>query len=158
MGALEKCSIDRVEPAKQLGEVLRARWRSSSRARWRSPWSSAHRPSPRTRTCWRCRCRRPRLFGVGRDRDEVLGDRRFVAEALDEPLARRVALVRVSRVPNVFEEMMKSVSSAAGRATASTKSVASTLETKRKVRSRRESGEGLRRPSPVRGPTPRCRY
>ena len=34
-----------------------ARWRSSSRARSPNPSSSGRRPSPRSRTCWRCRCR-----------------------------------------------------------------------------------------------------
>jgi hypothetical protein len=48
------------------------------------------------------------------------------------------ALVIVSSVVNVFEETMNSVSSAARSRVASAKSVESTLETKRKVRSRRE--------------------
>ncbi len=48
------------------------------------------------------------------------------------------ALVSVSRVPKVLEEMMNSVSSAARSRVASTKSVESTLDTKRNVRSRRE--------------------
>src|SRR6185437_1894631 len=47
-----------------------------------------------------------------------------------------VALVSVSSVPNVLDEMMKSVSSAARSRTASAKSVESTLDTKRKVISR----------------------
>ena len=47
-----------------------------------------------------------------------------------------VALVRVSSVPNVLEEMMKRVSSALRSRTASAKSVESTLDTKRKVMSR----------------------
>ena len=49
-----------------------------------------------------------------------------------------LALVKVSRVPKVFDEMMKSVSSAWRSRTASVKSVASTLETNRNVRSRCE--------------------
>jgi len=49
-----------------------------------------------------------------------------------------VALVSVSSVPKVFEEIMKSVSSASRPRSASTKSVESTLDTKWKVRSRRE--------------------
>ena len=48
-----------------------------------------------------------------------------------------VALVSVSRVPKVFDDTMKSVSSAERSLVASTKSVESTLETKRNVRSRR---------------------
>ena len=48
------------------------------------------------------------------------------------------ALVRVSSVPNVLDEMMNSVSSAARSRVASTKSVESTLDTNRNVMSRRE--------------------
>ena len=48
------------------------------------------------------------------------------------------ALVSVSRVPNVFDEMMNSVSSGSRSRVASTKSVESTFDTKRNVRSRRE--------------------
>ena len=47
------------------------------------------------------------------------------------------ALGIVSSVVKVFDEMTKSVSSAARSRTASAKSVPSTLETKRNVRSRR---------------------
>ena len=47
-----------------------------------------------------------------------------------------VALVIVSSVVNVFELTMKRVSAASRSRVASTKSVASTLDTKRKVRSR----------------------
>jgi hypothetical protein len=47
-----------------------------------------------------------------------------------------VALVIVSRVPKVFDDTMKSVSSAAKSLVASAKSVESTLETKRNVRLR----------------------
>jgi len=47
-----------------------------------------------------------------------------------------VAFVSVSSVPKVFDEMMKSVSSADRSRVASTKSVESTLETNRNVISR----------------------
>ena len=47
------------------------------------------------------------------------------------------AFVIVSSVVNVFDEMTKSVSSGARSCVASTKSVESTFETKRNVRSRR---------------------
>ena len=46
------------------------------------------------------------------------------------------ALVSVSSVPNVLDETMKRVSSATRSLVASTKSVESTFETKRNVRSR----------------------
>ncbi len=48
------------------------------------------------------------------------------------------ALVIVSSVVNVFDEMMKSVSSGSRSRVASTKSVESTFDTKRKVMSRFE--------------------
>jgi hypothetical protein len=47
-----------------------------------------------------------------------------------------MALVRVSRVVNVFEDTMNSVSSADRPLVASTKSVESTLETNRNLRLR----------------------
>ena len=47
------------------------------------------------------------------------------------------ALVRVSSVVNVFEQMMNSVSSGSRSRVASAKSVPSTFETKRNVMSRR---------------------
>ena len=47
-----------------------------------------------------------------------------------------VALVSVSSVPNVSEEMMNSVSSGSRSRVASTKSVESTLDTNRNTRSR----------------------
>ena len=47
------------------------------------------------------------------------------------------AFVIVSRVVKVFDDTMKSVSSAARSRVASTKSVESTFETKRNVKSRR---------------------
>ncbi len=49
-----------------------------------------------------------------------------------------LALVSVSSVPKVFEHTMNSVSAGSRSRTASTKSVPSMLETKRKVRARSE--------------------
>ena len=78
------------------------------------------------------------LLGVGGDGDEVLGDRRLVAAARASAQSRAVrALVIVSSVVKVFEETMNSVSAGSRSRVASTKSVPSTLETKRKVMSRR---------------------
>ncbi len=48
-----------------------------------------------------------------------------------------VAFSRVSKVENVFDETMKSVSAGSRSKVASTRSVESTLDTKRKVMSRR---------------------
>ena len=77
------------------------------------------------------------LLGVGRDRDEVLGHRLLVAEGCAAATSRAVrALVIVSSVVKVFDEMMNSVSAGSRSRVASEKSVPSTFETKRKVRSR----------------------
>ena len=96
-------------------------------------------------------------LGVGRDGDEVLGDR-LSAPSLSSAHFRAVwALVIVSSVVKVFEETMKSVSSGSRSRVFSAKSVPSTLETKRKVMSRFDSGGAPRRPSPARGPSRRCR-
>ena len=56
--------------------------------------------------------------------------------ASSSPLARGVAFVIVSSVVNVFDETMNSVSAGSRSCVASAKSVPSTLDTKRKVRSR----------------------
>ena len=78
------------------------------------------------------------LVGVRRDGDEVLRDRRPRRRARASAHARaECAFVIVSSVVNVFDEMTKSVSSGARSRVASTKSVESTFETKRNVRSRR---------------------
>ena len=75
--------------------------------------------------------------GVGRDGDEVAGDRLLVAAGVASTQARAVAaLVIVSSVVKVFEETMNSVSAGSRSRVASAKSVPSTLETKRNVRSR----------------------
>ena len=67
----------------------------------------------------------------------MLGDRGGVRPSWPSTHSRaEVAFVSVSRVPKVFDEMMKSVSSAARSLVASTKSVESTLETKRNLISR----------------------
>jgi hypothetical protein len=67
--------------------------RSSSRARWPSPSSSDRRPSPRSRTCWPCRCRTwPRLVGVRRDGDEVPRNRRFIVQPSPATTSARMAL------------------------------------------------------------------
>ena len=77
------------------------------------------------------------LVCVRRDGDEVLRDRRLVAERVEAQARAERAFVIVSSVVNVFEETTKSVSSGARSRVASTKSVESTFETKRNVRSRR---------------------
>ena len=49
--------VDRCGSRRASRRTARDRSRSSATGRWRSRTSSGHRPSPRTRTCWRCRCR-----------------------------------------------------------------------------------------------------
>ena len=67
----------------------------------------------------------------------MLGNRGVDVSSVSSAQARAVcALVIVSRVVKVFDEMMNSVSSASRSRVASAKSVPSMLETKRKVRSR----------------------
>ena len=76
-------------------------------------------------------------FGVGGEGDEVLGDGGFGAPELARNQSRaECALVMVSSVVKVLEATMKRVSSGSRSRVASAKSVPSTLETKRKVRSR----------------------
>ena len=49
--------VDRVEAGEHLAGSRPGRWRASATARPRSRRSSVRRPSPRSRTCWPCRCR-----------------------------------------------------------------------------------------------------
>ena len=98
------------------------------------------------------------LGRVGGDGDEVLGHRRLVPELARHQSRARVALVIVSSVVKVLEETMNSVSAGSRPRVASTKSVPSTLETKRKVRSRWRSAERLVGHHRAPGPSRRCRY
>jgi hypothetical protein len=61
---------------------------------------------------------------------------RVSAQTLEQPIARASALVIVSSVVKVLEEMMKSVSAGSRSRVASTRSMPSTLETKRNVKLR----------------------
>ena len=108
-------------------------------ARWPSPSSSARPPSPRIRTCCRCRCRTPPPARRWWTRPRSAWRWRIPRPAAIDAAspAPTVALVRVSSVPNVLDETMKSVSSRDRSRVASVKSVESTLETKRNARSRR---------------------
>ncbi len=149
-----------VEAGEHLARSAPGRWRSSWTGRWPSPSSSARRPSPRSRTCSRCRCRSAATScGVGRHGHEVAGHGGLVVQRGEQPGSRAMrALVIVSSVVNVFEAMMNSVSLGSRSRVASAKSVPSTLETKRNVSERdRCSGAAPRRPSPARGRSRRCR-
>ncbi len=105
----------------------------SATARSRSPSSSGRRPSPRSRTCWRGRCRtrgpcprswRPRRSGARRRP-------RRPATASSQARAER-ALVSVSSVVNVLLATMNSVSAGSRSMVASRRSVPSMLDTNRK--------------------------
>ena len=114
-----------------------ARSRAWSRGRSPSPSSSGRRPSPRTRTCWPCRCRTspPRRRWSRRRRSASRRACSSPSAASSQSRAVR-ALVIVSSVVKVLDETMNSVSAGSRSRVASAKSVPSTLETKRNVRSR----------------------
>ena len=102
-----------VEAGEHVAEVLAGRWRSWWRGRWRSPWSSGRRPSPRSRTCFRCRCRSSATFSA-----LVEMATKCLATAVSSPPSpasdqsrAEWALVIVSCVVKVLEATMKSVSS-----------------------------------------------
>ena len=87
------------------------RSRSSATGRSPTPSNTARRPSPKTRTCWPCRCRirrPPWRWSRGR--------RKCLAIAFSSPSLASVhalaewALVSVSCVVNVFDATMNSVS------------------------------------------------
>ena len=92
-GAVPEVLVHGAHPGEQLGGSASAPIASMSDRPMAEPTaSSARRPSPRTRTCWPGRCRRRRdLGGVGRHGDEVPGDGRLVAEAVDAASAGRSA-------------------------------------------------------------------
>ena len=114
-----------------------ARPRSWSKVRSRSPSNSVRRPSPRSRTCFACRCRTCVTSAA-----LVETATKCFAIAFSSPRASRLhlralcALVIVSSVVKVFDEMMNRVSAGSRSRVASAKSVPSTLETKRMVRLR----------------------
>ena len=127
-----------VEAAEHGAEVIRTDRQHRREADRRRPSSSARRPSPRTRTCWRCRCRTsplPRHWSRRRRSAWRPTSRRRRAPASDHSRAVR-ALVIVSSVVKVLDETMNSVSAGSRSRAASAKSVPSMFETKRKVRLR----------------------
>ena len=129
--------VDRVEPVEHRAEVLRA-----DRDHGRKPDRRVHRvasadPVPEAEHVLRVdaelasprrRWSRPRR-NVSRSPSRRRSASRLHFRAL-------CALVMVSSVVKVFEEMMNSVSAGSRSRVASTKSVPSTLETKRTVRLR----------------------
>ena len=114
------------------------RWPAWSRDRSPSPSSSARRPNPRSRTCWPCRCRTspPPRHWSRRRRNVWRWPLRSPFRPASSQSRALCALVMVSSVVKVLEEMMNNVSAGSRSCTASAKSVPSTLETKRKVMAR----------------------
>ena len=137
-GALRKCSSIAWKPASISREAL-----GPDRDHRREPDRRAHRvapadPVPEAEHVRRCRCRTPRPppRSSRRRRSAARPRRRSRAPASAQARALR-ALVIVSSVVNVFEETTNSVSAGSRSRVASAKSVPSTLETNRNVRSRR---------------------
>ena len=97
--------VDGVEAVEHLAEAVGPDGDHQRQADGRVVASSGRRPSPRSRTCWRCRCRTPRTsLGVGGHRHEVLGHRRRRRRGRRAAHSRAEwALVIVSRVVKVFE-------------------------------------------------------
>ena len=107
--------VHRVEAGQQLGEALRADRPASSTGRWPSPSSSG----PPTQS------QKPNMFAVSipnsatrsafvETATKCLAIADSSPSSAERPIrAPTVALVSVSSVPKVFEETMKSVSSAA---------------------------------------------
>ena len=89
----------------------RDRWPASATVRWPSHTSSDRRPSPRTRTCWRCRCRTWKLRPHWSRRPRNASRRPPSSPSAATHQARAEwALVSVSSVVKVLDEMMNSVS------------------------------------------------
>ena len=130
-----------------------------------SPIAEIHRispadPIPELKHVGTCRCRTwPLLWHSSKRRQNVW---RRLRDFSEPPAARSralCALVIVSSVLNVFDEMMKSVSSGLRSRTASTKSVPSTFDTKRKVIAAIVvMFRAPHMPSPARGRIRRFRY
>ena len=114
-----------------------ARWPASATGRWPNRTSSGRRPNPRIRTCWPYRCRTwtPRPRWSRRPRSAWRPP--FRPSAATHHERAEWALVNVSSVVNVFDEMMNSVSAGSRPCRASAMSVPSMFETKRNVMSRR---------------------
>ena len=136
-GAVRKCSSISWKPREHRAEVVRPDREHRREADRRIHRIAAADPIPEAEHVGGVDAELRDFRGVGRDGDEMLGDGRFVAASCPSSQSRAVcALVIVSSVVNVFEEMMNSVSADRDRCTASAKSVPSTFETKRNVMSR----------------------
>ena len=127
-----------VEAGEQLAERCPARWRSSST----SPMAESIEYRPPTQS------QKPNMFmtsmpnsrhrlGVGRHRDEVLRDRRLVAQRVEHPVAGGGGVGhRLERRERLGRDDEQRLAPGSRSRVASAKSVPSTLDTKRKVSSR----------------------
>ena len=116
------------------------RSRASSTARSPSPSSSDRRPSPRSRTCWRCRCRRRATrSALVETATKCLATAASSPSASSEPRpGRRRVRQRLERREGLGGDDEQRLAGSRSRS-ASTRSVASTLETKRNVEVSRSS-------------------
>ncbi len=115
----------------------RDRWRSSATGRWPSRSCNGRRPSPRTRTCCRCRCRTRRPSRRWSTPRRSGSERRPSSPSWPTSHSRAdFAFVIVSIVVNVFDATMNSVSAASRSCVASQTSLPSTFDTNRQVRPR----------------------
>ena len=140
-GAVRKCSSMAWNPARNSREVVAARWRSSATGRSPSRPSSGRRPSPRSRTCWRCRCRTPPpssafvLTATKCSGDGVL------AERVDEPRPGRAGVgQRLDRGERLRRHDEQRRAPGRARRAPPAMSAPSTLETKRHAMSRVAEG------------------
>ena len=106
--------VHRVEAGEHRAEVLRADGDHRREADRRVHRVAPADPVPEDEHVGRVDAELRHFLGVGRDRDEVPRHRLLVAQSCAAATSRAVrALVIVSSVVKVFEEMMKSVSSGA---------------------------------------------
>ena len=161
-GAVRKCSSMAWKPASISPELLAARWRPSATARSPSRTSSGRRPSPRTRTCSRCRCRTRRPSRRWWTRRRSAWRPRCSSPSRARRASQRARLAGVGQRLEGGERLRarRRTASSPGRGRASPRRgrSASMLETNRKVdASGRCSRAAPRRPSPGRGRSRRCR-
>ena len=135
-GVVRKCSSICVKAGEHRAEMRRADGDHRRQADRGIHRIAAADPVPETEHVVAIDAEFRHLLGVGRNGDEVLGDGALVAELAKLHARAAWALVTVSSVVNVFDETMNSVSAGSRSCVASTKSVASTFETKRNLRSR----------------------
>ena len=133
-----RCGNARPWHARRRAAPRSGRSRPRARSAGRSPTtrSSGRRPSPRTRTCWRGRCRirrPPRRWS--RPRRSACATAPSSPSRSTSQARAEAALVIVSWVVKVFEATMNSVRAGSRPASVSARCAPSTLETKCGLRS-----------------------